>query len=295
MATEQTLMRNAYTIYVAEYANVPNYPLSGLIYGAHNQGTVRLPYCYVVIKGQGHIALVDVGYNHKEYGAVLAQLYGVRDWKSPRVVLAECGIAPEDVTDAFLTHAHFDHMGNIEDFPNAKFYIQERELSKWIWAMSLERRFRWIMGGVDPADIMRTVDLARNGRLVCVDGDRENVLPGIDLRGAPDTHTWGSMYVHLRNDLAANSKNSWVFAGDLIYKQENLRGNTPEDPEYLPIGFAMGSQFNLVMITEQIMKAVDGDAGRVIAVHEERLKDMYPSRLHPSGVRITELAVADLN
>jgi glyoxylase-like metal-dependent hydrolase (beta-lactamase superfamily II) len=280
-------MHNAYSIYVAEFANVPNYPLSGLVYGAHNQGTVRLPYCYVVIKGQGHIALVDVGYNHKEYGAVLAQMYGARDWRSPREVLAEIDITPEEVTHAFLTHAHFDHMGNIEDFPNATFYIQERELSKWIWAMSLERRFRWIMGGVDPADIMRCVDLARNGRLVCLEGDRENVLPGIDLRAAPDTHTWGSMWVHLRNDLSANTSNSWVFAGDLVYKQENMH------PEIVPIGFAMGSQFNLVMTTDELLEAVDRDPARVIAIHEDRLKDMFPSRINANGIRVTELSLAD--
>ena len=52
-------------------------------------------------------------------------------------------------------------------FPNATFYIQERELSQWVWTMSLDRRFRWLMLGIDPADIMRTVDLARQGRLVC--------------------------------------------------------------------------------------------------------------------------------
>jgi glyoxylase-like metal-dependent hydrolase (beta-lactamase superfamily II) len=286
-------VKNNYSIWVTEFANVPNYHLSGLIYGAHNQGYTRLPYCYVVIKGGGHIAMVDVGYNHKEYGAVLANLYGVRDWHPPREVLSEVGITPDDITRIFLTHAHFDHMGNIEDFPKATFYIQERELSKWVWAMSLERRFRWIMGGVDPADIMRTVDLARQGRLVCVDGDREDVLPGVDLHAAPDTHTWGSMYVRLRNDLSSNSQNAWIFAGDLVYLKENLQGYKPEDPEIIPIGFAMGSQFNLVMTTDKLLKGVGGDPTRVIAIHEDRLKDMFPSRLAPNGVRVTELALAD--
>ena len=284
---------NRYSIWVMEYAWVPNYHLSGLIYGAHNQGHRKLPYGYILIKGQGQAALVDVGYNHKAYGEVLATTYGAENYHPPRTVLAECSVAPEDVSTIFITHAHFDHMGNIEDFPNATFYMQERELSKWVWSMSLNRRFRWLMLGIDPADIMRAVDLARQGRLVCVDGDREDVLPGIDLHAAFDTHTWGSMYVHVRNDGAARSANSWVFCGDLAYTMENLRGPDPGDPQYIPIGLATGSQFNLIMTTEAMVKAVDGDCQRVIPVHEERLRDMYPSRITKTGLRITELALAE--
>jgi N-acyl homoserine lactone hydrolase len=284
---------NSYSIWVLEYAWVANYHLSGLIYGAHNQGYCKLPYGYVLIKGAGHIALVDVGYNHKAYGEVLATTYGVENWHPPRTVLAEVGVGPEDVSTVFITHAHFDHMGNIGDFPNAVFHIQERELSKWVWAMSLDRRFRWFMGGIDPADILRAVDLARQGRLVSVNGDREEVLPGIDLHAAFDTHTWGSMYVRVRNDLARNSTNTWVFAGDLVYKHENLRGTDASDPQYIPAGLATGSQSNLVMTTDAMIKAVDGNCYRVIPVHEERLKDMYPSRITKEGLRVTELALAD--
>ncbi len=282
-----------YSIWVMEFAHVPNYHLSGLLYGAHNQGYRRLPYCYVVIKGHGHVAMVDVGYNHKAYGEVLANTYGVRNWRPPREVLAEIGLTPEDVSTVFMTHAHFDHMGNIEDFPNATFYIQERELSKWVWAMALERRFRWLMLGIDPADILRTVDLARQGRLVCVEGDRQDVLPGIDLHAAFDTHTWGSMFVHLRNDPSPQSQDHWVFAGDLIYLRENLAGDNPADPHYIPVGLATGSQVNLIMASEAMVKAAGGDFTRVIAVHEDRLGDWFPSRPTAAGLRITELALAD--
>src|SRR5579871_332606 len=284
---------NAYSIWVMEYAWVANYHLSGLIYGAHNQGHRKLPYGYVLIKGQGQIALVDVGYNHKAYGQVLATTYGVENWHPPKTVLAECGVAPEDVTSVFITHAHFDHMGNIEDFPKATFYLQEREISKWVWAMSLDRRFRWLGVGIDPADIMRAVDLARQGRLVAVDGDREDVLPGIDIHPAFDTHTWGSMYLRVRNDLARNSANTWVFAGDLVYTYENLCGTEAEDPQYIPVGLATGSQYNLVMASEAMVQAAGGNCYRVIPVHEERLKDLYPSRITKTGLRITELALAD--
>jgi hypothetical protein len=84
-----------------------------------------------------------------------------------------------------------------------------------------------------------------------------------------------------------------VFAGDLVYTYENLRGWKPEDPEYLPIGLAVGSQYNLVMTTEAMVKHVDGDIKRVIPFHEERLKDHYSSRATSAGLRITELALAD--
>jgi N-acyl homoserine lactone hydrolase len=283
----------AYSIWVMEYAHVLQQPTSLFIYGAHNQGHRKMPYGYIVIKGRSRTMMVDVGYNHEAYGKVLAESYGVQHWQSPRTVLAECGVTPEEVSTVFITHAHFDHMGNMQDFPNATFYIQERELSKWVWSMSLERRFRWLMLGIDPADIMRTVDLARQGRLVCVDGDRENVAPGIDLHAAFETHTWGSMYVTVRNDLSPNTGDSWVFAGDLVYAHENLRGADPTDPQYVPVGLATGSQFTLIMTSEEMIARAGGDHTRVIPVHEEGLRDLFPSRIAKSGLRITELALAD--
>lgn len=140
-----------YSIWVLEYAHVPNHVVGGLIYGAHNQGFRKVPYCYVLIKGQNHVAMVDVGYNHKEFGAYLADQFGATNWHPLATVLGECGVRPEDVDTVFITHVHFDHFGNVEDFPNATFYIQEREIAKWVWAMSLPERMQYLMVAVvDP-------------------------------------------------------------------------------------------------------------------------------------------------
>lgn len=285
-----------YSIWVLEYSYVPEYHKSGVLYGAHNQGYVKLPYCYVVIQGRDHVAMVDVGYNDKDYGKTLGDRFGVENWRDPRTVLKEVGLTPEDVDTVFVTHAHFDHFGNVEDFPNAKFYIQEREISKWVWAMSLPDRMRWMMVAVDPGDIVRGVDLAREKRLVTIDGAMEDVLPGIDLHAAPDSHTWGSMWVTVRNDGKKESSDSWVLAGDLVYQFDNISndGSVVDVEEmYTPVGLAVGSQANLILATEEMMSQVGYEARRVIPIHEERLNDTFPSRISSECLRITEVCLAD--
>jgi N-acyl homoserine lactone hydrolase len=282
-----------YSIWVLEYSRIEKVPTSGQIYGAHNEGTRVVPFSYVLIKGQGVVAMIDVGFNCKDYGAVIAEEFEIVNWRSPQTVLAECGVMPEDVTHVFLTHAHYDHMGGIELFPNATFYLQERELSKWVWAMALDRRFRFLMTATDPADILRAVDLARQGRLRSIDGDMEDVLPGIDLHAAFDTHTWGSMFVRIRNDGRRDSDDSWVFAGDNVYCFENLTGRDPADPEYLPIGLAIGSHTEIVFAVDRMVQMAGGDTKRVVPIHEDRLSTVFPSRVTKEGLRVIEIALAD--
>src|SRR6202050_2157953 len=152
-----------YSIWVLEYSYVTKYHKSGVLYGAHNQGSVNM-------------------------------------------------------------HAHFDHFGNVEDFPKATFYIQEREITKWTWAMSLPDRLRWMMVAVDPGDIVRGVQLAAQNRLTCIDGDAADVLPNIDLHVAYDSHTFASMWVAVRNDGKADSSDTWALAGDLVHVLQNFQG-----------------------------------------------------------------------
>jgi N-acyl homoserine lactone hydrolase len=286
----------AYSIWILEYSYSNKFHKSGVIYSAHNEGYIKLPYSYTVIKGNGHVAMVDVGYNNKDYAKEFAESLFVENWRSPKVVLAEVGLTPEDVDTIFISHAHFDHFGNVGDFPNATFYIQEREIAKWVWAMSLPERMRFLLTGIDPGDILNGVELARQRRLVCVDGDMDNVLPGINLHSAPDTHTYGSMWFSVRNGGQAESEDSWVLAGDLIYKFENLgdvsgRGGAP-DGRYLPVGLAVGSQTNLINVTEEMVKLVGNETRRVLPPHEERLKDRFPSRTTRNGLRVTEVTLA---
>lgn len=282
-----------YSIWVLEHAAVEKFPLSVMMYGPQYQGTRKLPYAYALLRGKGETILIDTGYDHVNHGKMLAELYGVTNFHPPAQVLAECGVAPKDVTSVFITHAHFDHMGAMDHFPNAKFYIQQREIDKWVWALTLGPEYRFLVGAVDPGDIAKAVELARQGRMICIDGDREDVLPGIDVHLAADTHTYGSMYVTIRNDGAKNSRDVWIFAGDLLYTYDNLSGLDESNPQIVPIGLAVGSQSNLIFASADMLKAVGGEKRRVIPIHEDRLKKIFPSRLTSAGLQVVEIALAE--
>jgi N-acyl homoserine lactone hydrolase len=280
-----------YSIWVLEYAAVEKFPFSVMMYGPQHQGTRKLPYAYVLLKGKGETILIDTGYDHVAYGKQLATAYGVSNYHGPREVLAECGVTPEEITSVFITHAHFDHMGAIHLFPNAKFYVQKSELDKWVWALTLSPEYRFLTGGGDPADIVRAVEAAKEGRMICIDGDQADVLPGIDVHLAADTHTYGSMYVTVRNDGTRDGEDKWIFAGDLIYTYDNLTGLDPESPQIVPIGLAVGSQHNLIFSSAQMVRSVGGEVRRVIPVHEDRLRTTFPSRLTDKGLQVVEIAL----
>ena len=106
-----------YSIWVVEYARVVEFAQGILKYGDWNTGTRVAPYCYAVLKSDGHVAVVDTGYNHVELGEVLARSYGVSDWQPADVVLKRIGIDPADVDTMILTHNHFDHAGRRRVLP----------------------------------------------------------------------------------------------------------------------------------------------------------------------------------
>ncbi|WP_234828233.1 N-acyl homoserine lactonase family protein [Sinorhizobium fredii] len=282
-----------YSIWMLEFAWVPDAPTSSLVYGRHNMGNEKLPYCYTLLKGHGKTILVDCGVNYASHGREFLERFNVQNWFSPKEVLAEVGCTPEQIDHVILTHAHFDHMGGLELFPNATFHIQQEELAAWVSIMALDRRFRWLLTATDTGDMLYAVQLAREGRMRGIDGNVDNILPGIDVRIARDTHTAGSQYVVIRNDGKSDSDDVFVYPGDLLYRHDNLHGGIAGDPMYLPVGLAFGSQTKLIFATHEIMKCADFDIRRVLIPHEPAMTKMYPSRTTKNGHYLIEVALAE--
>lgn len=267
-----------------DYAEIEEFPLDGFVAGASSTIVRRLPYRYILLRGEGHTVMVDVGYDGRSVsGKKYADASGSVHWQDPRDVLAQVNVSPSDVDTVIITHAHFDHFGNAGAFPNATFYVQEREITQWLWAMSLPKRFGHLMVATDPEDILVAVSLLKEGRLQFVRGDVTDFLPGIDLVAAFDSHTFGSMWLRVR--MSDNAHDDYILAGDCVSVYENLQG-LEEDGTMRALALAQ----NNVSCFLSMSKMLDFcDIERILPTHEHRLQELYPSRRWSGSLAIIEV------
>jgi glyoxylase-like metal-dependent hydrolase (beta-lactamase superfamily II) len=171
-----------------------------------------VPLFYVPLKGG--TLLIDSSFAMED-----AETLGVADAvkrempaEDPLAALASVGIKPEDVTHLILTHAHFDHVGNVDKFPNAKIYMHRKELA---WIMALPP---WAIGyGLFSVEKVQRVWR----QLVPLDGDVVEILPGIQAVYAGG-HSAGSLAVTVKTGQA-----DVCLCGDNCFLYENIEKGIP--------------------------------------------------------------------
>src|SRR6201988_5485520 len=115
--TTRVKMRNAYEIYALRYATMARTPhMNFLSPDPHETSAQDLDYFVWLIRGDGRNILVDTGFNADE-----ARPGGRKLTLNPVDALAEFGVKAEDIKDVIVTHLHYDHAGNLNRFPNARF------------------------------------------------------------------------------------------------------------------------------------------------------------------------------
>jgi glyoxylase-like metal-dependent hydrolase (beta-lactamase superfamily II) len=234
-----------YTIRAIRYATVRGFPLSGLVMGAPDDKKIDIAMVYWVIQGGGRTILFDSGFHREKW----IKEFGVVDFMAPDVAVKEAGVAADAVTDIIVSHAHWDHMGGVDLFPNATVWIQRQEYEYYTGAAWQPGGHH---GGIDPEDVMELARRNTRGQLRFVEGDDREILPGIRAyTGA--RHTFASQYILVEGEPA------YVLASDNCYLYENLKSHRPSatfDPADWPANLA--AQQRMIGLAESAERVVPG-------------------------------------
>lgn len=261
-----------YSIWSFCYAKgqVPRDFIEGSPIGS-NKGMLGIPMIYSVIVasaggGGREVILVDTGFAS---GRSMTGRTFV-DFEEPAVVLAKVELEPRDVTTVILTHMHFDHIGNIDAFPNAKLVLQKSEYEGWKSALKAigdqpRDKTNWVLSSMNLDDIASLDRAQAAGRVTLVDG-AHNVYPGIMLRLAQDSHTFGSQWIEI-----SAADGTYVIAGDVIASYSNIE-------RLWPPGYHQGNAWNLLSAYKVIAETIAAPiSGRIVPGHDMELFRRSPS------------------
>ena len=137
---------------------------------------------------------------------------------TPAAAVEAAGVKAEAITDIIISHAHWDHVDGADLFPKATVWIQRDEYTYYTGEAWHARNTH---GGVDAEDMQALLKINTEGRLRFVNGDDQEILPGIRCYTG-GKHTWQSQYVGVRT--AAGTA---VFTSDNVYLYENLEKRIP--------------------------------------------------------------------
>jgi glyoxylase-like metal-dependent hydrolase (beta-lactamase superfamily II) len=179
-----------------------------MVMGAPKSEIIDSVYVIWLIRGQGRNILFDSGFHRDRW----FELWTIKDYLRPDEAVRLAGVQPEEITDVIISHVHWDHMGGIDLFPNATVWIQREEFRYYTgdaWQPGVDH------GGVDPDDVEELVRINIEGRLRLVDGDDQEIIPGIRAyTGA--RHTFASQY------LRVDAEPPVILASDNVYLYRNL-------------------------------------------------------------------------
>jgi glyoxylase-like metal-dependent hydrolase (beta-lactamase superfamily II) len=175
---------------------------------------IPMPFDYFVwaVVGGGKTIVVDTGFD-----APTAARRGRELLLPPRDGLLALGIDPASVTDVVLTHLHYDHAGNHDLFPNATYWIQDREIA---YATGRHMCHPVLRLGYEAEDACAVVRKIFAGRVRCVDGAAE-LCPGVSLHHLGG-HTKGMQCVRVRT-----RRGFVVLASDATHFYANLETGNP--------------------------------------------------------------------
>jgi len=159
-------------VYAVRYAHHDRPKHENYIGGDPHDTNEPLAYFVWVIKGPHGTFVMDTGFD-----PAMAAKRGRTIVKPVAEGLRAIDVDAEQVTDVIISHLHYDHSGNHDLFPRARYHLQDREMAYGTGRCMCHAHQR-IPFEVD--DVVAMVRRVFEGRVAFHDGE-ETLVPGVTL------------------------------------------------------------------------------------------------------------------
>jgi glyoxylase-like metal-dependent hydrolase (beta-lactamase superfamily II) len=256
--TSPTAATPVYEVFAIRYASMPETPVNSLVAGADPARKMSIAMIVWLIRGNGRVILVDSGFYRPQFFKELK----IDGFLNPSDAVAQSGIMPavkaQDVTDVVITHMHWDHADGMDLFPNARIWLQKDEYTYYTGEAWQSPRTH---GGIAKDDVLAAVTLNLAGRVRLVNGDAQEIFPGITCY-IGGKHTFQSQYV------GVNTKaGTVILASDNMYLYENLE-------KHVPIAQTLDAASNLR--AQDRMKQLAASPRLIVPGHDPAVFEKFP-------------------
>ena len=202
-----------FEIIALRYAHLGNrHPGENFILADPHEIASDLDYFVWILRRNDCTFLVDTGFAQEAATRRKRNLL-----RNPADALPVIGLDAHTITDVILTHLHYDHAGNLDRFPNARFHLQDRDMT---YATGRCMCHQTLRAPFDLADILKMVGHVFNDKAVFHDGDTE-LASGLTLHRVGG-HSAGLQIVRVW------TKRGWVVvASDASHLYANFQQRRP--------------------------------------------------------------------
>ena len=227
-------------------------------------------YFWVIREPDGSGILVDTGFA-PEAGDRRRREHHT----TPAEALPSLGMQPDDVTTIVITHAHWDHTGNIRQFPRAHLVLAEAEYNFWTSPLATRTHFA---AHSEPDEIALLERARADGRITLFTGQHA-LAPGIDLIEVGG-HTPGQLIASVATANGPDPESTVILASDALHFYEEVERDRP---------FAILADLPAMYRAYDTLAQLAGQPGtHLVAGHDPLVRQRFAP--HPSSPDATDLA-----
>jgi glyoxylase-like metal-dependent hydrolase (beta-lactamase superfamily II) len=246
-------LTDTHEVYAIRYGHHDRHSPENFIGGDAHDILQPLAYFVWAIVGPHGTFVVDTGFDAAmaaRRGRVLVTPVGEG--------LSALGIAPADVRDVVVTHLHYDHCGNHDLFPRARYHLQDVEMAYATGRCMCHAQMRVPFEADDVVAMVRKVFA---GRVVFHDG-AEALAPGVTVHHVGG-HSKGLQCVRVKT-----ARGHVVLASDASHLYAHM-----DEGRVFPVTYSVADTLE----GYSTLKKLADSPAHVVPGHDPQVLQRYPS------------------